>query len=72
MTEEIELTEFPHHKLKCPLKVTIIEIEGHYYASNNELEIYADGNSSDEAFEYFRTLLGEHYNRAKKLVEMVE
>ncbi len=70
MTEE--LLEFPHHKLKTPMEVSIIEIDGHYYATNNEFEICADGNSADEAVELFKVFLGEMYERAKKLTEMVE
>jgi hypothetical protein len=70
MTEE--LSEFPNHKLKTPMEVSIIEIEGHYYATNNEFEICADGNTADEAVELFKVFLGEMYERAKKLTGMVE
>lgn len=67
-----EITSFSIYNLNKPLTISINDVLGHFYASNEEYEIYSDGDTEEEAVENFKVLLSEAYCRAKKLVELVE
>ena len=65
-----QVTTLEEYALREPLSVSIIDIEGHFYATNREIEICADGNSADEALNNFKIELERLYNLSKRLMSM--
>lgn len=58
--------------LKIPIKLELNELNGYYYASNNEIELYGNGNTKEEAIENARSLFSELYVLSKMVIEYVE
>jgi len=58
--------------LKTPIQLELNELNGYYYASNNEIELYGNGETKEEAIENARSLFSELYSLSKKIIEYVE
>jgi hypothetical protein len=71
----IELTDFVHDgtiiTLKTPIQLEVTKLNGYYYASNDDLELYGNGSTEDEAIENARNILSELYILSKKVIEYV-
>ena len=72
----VEIKDFELNGKTIPLKIPIIlelnELNGYYYVSNNEIELYGNGNTKEEAIENARNLFSELYVLSKKIIEYVE
>jgi len=58
--------------LKIPIILELNELNGYYYVSNNEIELYGNGNTKEEAIENARNLFSKLYVLSKKIIEYVE
>lgn len=58
--------------LKTPIKLELNELNGYNYASNNEIELYGNGDTKEEAIENARSLFSELYVLSKRVIEYVE
>ena len=58
--------------LKIPIQLEINELNGYYYASNNEIELYGNGETKEKAIENARELFSKWYVLSKKIIEYVE
>lgn len=71
----IELTDFVHDgtiiTLKTPIQLEVTKLNGYYYASNDDLELYGNGSTEAEAIENARNILSELYILSKKVIEHV-
>ena len=71
----IELTDFIHDgktiTLKTPLPLDIVKIDGYYYASNEEIELCADGKTEEDAINNARDIFSNLYILSKKVIEYV-
>ncbi len=58
--------------LKTPILLEINKLNGYYYASNNEIELYGNGTTEEEAIENARTIFSELYIISKKIIDHVD
>ncbi|MEN6551539.1 MAG: hypothetical protein ABFC34_01495 [Methanobacterium sp.] len=71
-----ELTDFVHDgktiTLKTPLALDIVKIDGYFYASNEEIELCADGKTEEDAINNARDIFSNLYILSKKVIQYVE
>lgn len=73
---ETKLTEFEFQgktiTLKTPIHIDISKVDGYYYASNEELELYGNGKTEIEAIKDARASFSNIYQLSKKIINLVE
>jgi hypothetical protein len=57
------ISKTKHYRFEPPVEVLSFDIEGHFYTTSSEFDIYADGNTADEAFSMFEAYLEDFVKR---------
>ncbi|MEN6551895.1 MAG: hypothetical protein ABFC34_03315 [Methanobacterium sp.] len=76
MDMETKLTDFEYQgqtiTLKTPIELEISEVNGYYYVSNNEIELYGNGITEAVAIKNARENFSNLYELSKKIINLVE
>lgn len=59
-------------KLKTPIILELNRVNDYYYAANNEIELYGNGKTEEEAIESARGIFSELFVLSHKIVKMVD
>ena len=59
-----QLFKTKHYRFEPPVDVMYFEIDKHYYATNSDFQIYAEGNSAEEAMTMFEAYLDDFVKRS--------
>jgi len=71
-----KLTDFEYQgktiTLKSPIPLDISKVDGYYYASNNEIELYGNGKTEIEAIYDARDNFSSLYKLSNKIINLVK